>query len=188
MTRNGFSFAALAAAIACSIPAAPARGGNAMDARPVIERVDAAHGRVWRLSRAGVEVVEASGTTSIALPEWQWVGPPYGCLPDLALGPGGEAVITSNVLPTLWRVDPRSLAVTVHPLALDADQDKDIGFSRLVYSAERGAYYALADHLGSVWEIPTKLTDARKLRAGPLRQRLFQADRPCAARSAMTTE
>jgi len=181
MARNAFSSAVLAAAIAC-VAAAPTRAGAAADARLAVERYDAAHARVWRLSRSGVDVSDPSGSASIELPDWQWVLPPYGCLPDLALGPGGEVVITSNVIPTLWRIDPRSLAVTVHPLALDSDPDKDIGFSRIVYSAERGAYYALAGPHRSVWEIPATLTDARKVPARILRQRLFQGDKPCATR------
>jgi hypothetical protein len=181
MARKTFSSAVVAAAIACAA-AVPAHAGTAPDDRLLVERYDAARARLWRLSRSGVEMSDPSGSASIELPDWQWILPPYGCLPDLALGPGGEAVITSNVAPTLWRIDPRSLAVTVHPLALDSDPDKDIGFSRIVYSAERGAYYALAGPHRSVWEIPATLADARKVPARLLRQRLFQGDRPCAAR------
>ena len=179
MTRNPFSLAVFMAAIACTAAAVPERAGSAP---ALVERVDVARARVWRLSNSGVEMSDPSGTVSIELPEWQWALPPYGCPPDLALGPGGEAVITSNVLPTLWRIDPRSLAVTVHPLGLDAEPDKDIGFSRIVYSAERGAYYALAEHHRTVWEIPARLTDARKVPARVLRQKLFREGRPCAVR------
>ena len=174
MTRYAFFSILFAAGIACGV-AMPAPAAAATDTRPlVIQRFDAAHGRLWRLSRAGLEVVEPSGHTYITLPEWQWIAPPWGCSPDLALGPGGEAVVTSNVLPTIWRIDPRSLAVTVHPLALDSDVDKDVGFARIVYSAERGAYYGLAQAHGSVWEIPIRLSDARKVPGRVLRQRLFR--------------
>jgi hypothetical protein len=69
--------------------------------------------------------VKAPKRVAIPLPEWVVIGKGYGCLPDLALGPGGEAVITSNAVPTLWTVDPETLAVAVHPLALDADTDKE---------------------------------------------------------------
>lgn len=183
MIRSAFSAMIFVASVACEA-VAPVQARPATEGGPVVERVDPAHGRVWRVSRAGVEMSDPSGTTSIDLPDWQWIAPPYGCLPDIALGPGGEAVVTSNVLPTLWRIDPRSLAVTVHPLILDSDPDKDIGFSRIVYSPERGAYYGLAEQHRSVWEIPTRLTEARKVPPRVLRQRLFRGDHPCAARSA----
>jgi streptogramin lyase len=99
----------------------------------------------------------------VRLPGWVWAGAPYGCLPDLALGPRGEAVVTSNVLPTLWRIDPDSLAVSVHALALDADDDKDVGFTGLVYSPQHGAFFAASHAHGSLWRIDPQLRTARKM-------------------------
>ena len=89
---------------------------------------------------------------SLPLPGWLLVDAPYSCPPDLALGPKGEALITSNILPTLWRIDPESLAVTVHPLLLDADTDKDVGFSALAYSPQHGAFIAASYAHGSLLE------------------------------------
>jgi hypothetical protein len=127
-------------------------------------QVDAERNRVWLLTRDGVLLYDAAaGRFAPGLPDWQWLDAPYGCLPDLALGPGGEAVVTSNVLPTLWRVDPETLAVTVHPLSLDADADKDVGFSALVYSPEQGAYFAVSGLQGSLWRIDPRLGTARKI-------------------------
>src|SRR5256885_13970178 len=83
--------------------------------------------RAWELGRDGVYLVDSAGPAKLArLEGWQWAAAAYACPPDLAVGPQGEAVITSNVLPVLWRVDPQTLAVTVHSLALDADTDKDV--------------------------------------------------------------
>jgi hypothetical protein len=132
---------------------------------PTRYRVDAARHRAWLLTRDGVIVDDAAAPDRIAvpLPGWQWVRPPYGCLPDLALGPDGEAVITSNVVPTLWRIDPGTLAVSVHPLVLDADLDKDVGFSRIAYSPEHGAFFALGSFDGAIWRIGPGLATARKL-------------------------
>jgi hypothetical protein len=128
-------------------------------------RVDAARHRVWLLSGEGVLVDDADAPRriTVSLPEWQWLRPPLGCPPDLALGPGGEAVVTSNVLPTLWRIDPETLAVSVHPLALDSDRDKDVGFSRLVYSSRDAAFFAVGAFDGSVWSIDARLASARKV-------------------------
>jgi len=75
----------------------------------------------------------------VPLPGWLYAGEPYGCAPDLALGPKGEALISSDVVPVLWRVDPETLAVTQHTPWLDADADKDIGFTALAFSREQDA-------------------------------------------------
>jgi hypothetical protein len=127
------------------------------------EMIDAARGRVWSLSHEGVVVVERSKKTVLALPEWVWVHAPYGCPPVLTIGPKGEAVVTSNVLPTLWRIDPQTLAVSVHRLRLDADEDKDVGFSKIHYSREHGAFLAASRSHGSLWRIDPGLVTARKV-------------------------
>jgi hypothetical protein len=107
----------------------------------------------------------------------------------LALGPKGEAVITSNVISTLWRVDPETRAVSAHPLELDADKDKDVGFSGLIYSPEHAAYFAVSDSHGTLWKIDASLTSAEKIsfaalpeavradRTAPVRSRCLRAER-----------
>ncbi len=128
-------------------------------------QVDAARNRVWTLTPDGVFLHDAATGKDIEvpIPGWQWVDTQYACPPDLALGPNGEAVITSNVVPTLWRIDPETLAVTVHPLVLDADTDKDVGFSGLVYSSEHGAFFAISDTHGSLWRIDPLFKTAQKI-------------------------
>jgi hypothetical protein len=127
--------------------------------------VDPARQRVWTLTQDGVFLHDAATGKEIevTVPGWQWADTRYACLPDLALGPRGEVVITSNIVPTLWRIDPETLAVSMHPLVLDADTDKDMGFSVLVYSSERGAYFAVSDPHGSLWRIDPHFTSARKI-------------------------
>jgi hypothetical protein len=66
-------------------------------------------------------------------------------------------------VPTLWRIDAETLAVSAHPLALDSDTDKDVGFSGLVYSREHGAFFGVSGMLGSLWTIDRSLTQARKI-------------------------
>jgi len=139
------------------------------------EQVDPARERIWRLGRDGVFVLDlAARAKLVRLEGWQWAAPPYSCPPDLALGPKGEAVVTSNVVPVLWRVDPQTFAVSVHQLALDADEDKDVGFSALVYSPEHGAFFGVSAPHGSVWRIDAQLTRAQKV---PLS--LPRRNRPC---------
>ena len=155
----------------CDVNIAPPQAPRAASGAPYSEspdlryQADPARNRVWFLGQDGLFVYDVGARQRIAvpLPDWQWLGADYSCLPDLALGPNGEAVVTSNILPTLWRIDPETLAVSVHPLALDADTDKDVGFSGLVYSATHEAFFAVSDLHGSLWKIDPLLTKAGKV-------------------------
>ncbi len=126
---------------------------------------DAARDRGWILTRSGVLIFDfktRQTTAHVPLPEWIWAGEEFTCLPDLALGPKGEALISSNVVPTLWRIDPVTLGVSRHELALDADTDKDVGFTGLAYSAEHAAFFAVSD-FGALWRIDPLLKRAQKI-------------------------
>ena len=134
------------------------------DAPEARSRTDPARHRVWLLTSEGVFLQEAGmPLKSLQLPDWLWAGAPYGYLPDLALGPKGEVVVTSDVIPTLWRIDPETLAVSAHVLVLDADGDRDVGFSGLAYSFEYGAYFAVSKNHGSLWRIDPLLRRAQKV-------------------------
>ena len=166
--RALFLAASMVLIAGCDTGAAPRQASNdAPDLQlpGTRSQVDLARNRVWVLTPEGVLLFELSRPkrAAVRLPGWVWAGAPYGCLPDLALGPRGEAVVTSNVLPTLWRIDPDSLAVSVHALQLDADTDKDVGFTGLVFSAQHGAYFAASDAHGSRWRIDTLLRTAQKI-------------------------
>ena len=135
--------------------------------RPILRyQVDAARSRLWALTSDGVDLYEArthEKLAHIALPDWLWVGEPYSCQPDLALGRQGEALISSNVVPTLWRVDPVTLAASRHELVLDEDTGKDIGFTGLVYSAKQDAFFAVSSSRGSLWRIDSQLRRAQNI-------------------------
>jgi len=129
-------------------------------------QADETRGRIWVLTPSGVVIVDATTSRPIRhvpLPGWVWAGEPYGCLPDLALGPKGEAVVSSDVVPILWRVDPETFEVSEHALALNSDAEKDIGFSELEYSREQNAYFGVSSFYGSVWRIDPLLGGAQKL-------------------------
>ncbi len=167
-----FSLAALVLpTVGCDIGVVPRQAANAPRVAPHSQlsngryQVDPERNRAWFLTDKGVVVHDVSRRKSVtvSLPRWVWVGASYACPPTLALGPKGEAVITSNVLPTVWRVDPDSFAVSVHPLELDADKDKDVGFSGLVYSRQHGAFLAASPIQGSLWKIDLLLTRAQKI-------------------------
>ena len=159
-------------AIAISgIALAAATGGPRHDRSPMPHYLkDAARDRGWMLTPAGIAVVDPrSGRTvaQISLPDWIWAGEPLGCMPALALGPKGEVLVSSDVLPVLWRVDPDTLAVSRHELALDDRSGRDIGFSALSYSAKQGTFVAVACAGGARWRIDPFLTRGQKMSLPP---------------------
>lgn len=166
---RAFALAFFTASIAgCDLGAAPPPGAHdprELELPSARYQIDPARNRVWFLTQAGVFVYDVSRPERVALslPGWITLNPIYGCLPDLALGPRGEAVITSNILPTLWRVDPDTLAVSVHPLELDADTDKDVGFSGIAYSQQHKAFLAVSYIHGTLWNIDPLYRTARKI-------------------------
>jgi hypothetical protein len=155
----------------CESRAAPLHEATAVaersDPRSDRHQVDVVRNRVWVLSESGVVLYSNTRRERvvIALPEWFWAGAPYGCPPNLALGPKGEAIVTSDVVPTLWRIDPETFAVTVHRLELDADTDKDVGFSELAYSSRHGKYFAVSARDGATWSVDASLGKAQKVPA-----------------------
>jgi hypothetical protein len=170
---------ALAIAVAgCDSDAASSRAPKASVAKsmpqdwyrgeqPILRsQVDEIRGRIWVLTLGGVALYEASTgeeVAQISLPGWLWVGEQYSCPPDLAIGPSGEAVVSSNVVPTLWRIDPVTLAASEHRLMVDDENGKDIGFTGLVYSAKQGAYLAISAFQGSLWRIDPLLRRAQNI-------------------------
>lgn len=153
LAQTGPAPSSLDAAVAPEMPLATIRS-----------QVDAARGRIWWLTGGGLSLHDRTKRQRITLPlpGWHWAGAPYGCLPGLALGPKGEVIVTSDVLPKLWRVDPETLVVTVHSPTLDAQGDRDVGFSELSYSARHGAYFAVGSTPDSLWRIDPLLRRAQE--------------------------
>jgi len=127
------------------------------------DRHDETRNRIWQLTRTGVVVHDPGRTTRIPLPEWTYAGPPFGCAPDIALGPNGEAIVSSDVVPVLWRIDPRTFVVSRYPLTLDADRGKDVGFRDLSWVSARTGYLAVSTADGARWQIDAALRTARKV-------------------------
>ena len=141
------------------------------NADPYRHRAQPERARAWVIDGNELFLEEArKPRRAITLPGWQWAGEPYACAPDIAIGPRGEVVVTSNVLPVLWKIDPESLAVTTHRVQLDADADKDVGFSGLVYSERHGAYLGISELTGTLWRIDPLLRRAQKV---ALSERVF---------------
>src|SRR5580765_2602064 len=121
--RNAIALLALLAASIIALGGCDSRIASEQSPRPssavseanVRYQVDAANGRIWWLTREGVFLRDARTPQKIAvpIPGWQFAGEPYGCLPALALGPNGEALVTSDVESTVWKIDPDTLAVSM---------------------------------------------------------------------------
>jgi hypothetical protein len=167
--RIAILFALALPAGGCDTGATPVRAAalpsTALSTPSIRHQVDAARHRVWFLTPDGVSLFEASRAEKVAfvLPGWIVTGEEYACLPDLSIGPQGEAIVSSNVVSTLWRIDPETLAVSVHEPVLDADTDKDVGFSGLVYAPEHRAYFAVSHGHGTLWRIDPQLVRAQKV-------------------------
>lgn len=124
------------------------------------------HMKRW-LQQDGVVISGTGRAQLVRLPDWTVAGERHSCPPALAVGPRGEVLVTSNVLSSVWKVDPQTLQVSVHRLELDSDGDKDVGFSTLRYSADEGAWLAFSAMHGSTWRIDPGLTRAQKIAYNP---------------------
>jgi hypothetical protein len=122
---------------------------------------DAPRHRVWVLRDDAVYLEEAAGSRRFDLPGWTYAREAYACPPALAIDAQGAAVISSNVISRLWRVDPATSRVTIHDPALDADQGKEVGFTAVAF--DQGVFYAASAAHGSLWRIDAELRRAQKI-------------------------
>ena len=136
---------------------------NALAAEPLRTVHDASRNRVWVLERDALYLHQGAQKQRYELPGWIYASEPYACSPDVAVDAQGAAVVSSNVVPVLWRVEPAKGQVTRHELALDADSEKDVGFSGLAYVPEQGVFFAVSATYGSLWRIDTLLRRAQKI-------------------------
>ena len=168
--RPSFKYVVCGAVFVFSLVACDAGPGVAQH-RPIPQvrvQLDAARNRVWLLTAEGVAIYEPAvpgRVLRVPLLGWQISGKPDGCVPDMALGPKGEAVIASDLVPVLLRVDPETLAVTRYELRLDdaTGTDRDTGFTVLRYLSARGSYLAVSRQDGSIWRIDRELRNAQRM-------------------------
>lgn len=143
---------------------------GALAGEPLRTVHDASRDRVWMLENDALYLHDGAQKRRFELPGWVYVSDAYACPPAVAVDAQGAAIVTSNVVPVLWRIDPAKAQVTSHELTLDADADKDVGFSGLTYAAEQGVFYAVSASYGSLWRIDPLLRRAQKIAVStPLR-------------------
>ena len=146
-------------------------------------RTDVQRGRAWVLGRQTVSAHQSLGgreLARVALPGWLLVDPDIACPPDLALDAAGDAYVSSNVVPVLWRIDGQTFEVTRIELVLDADHGRDVGFSALSVASE-GRLLAASTLAGSLWAVDPHAATAKKLLA--FKPQAGACDNPWPARS-----
>jgi hypothetical protein len=136
---------------------------GALAGEPLRTVHDASRDRVWVLERDAVYLHEGAQRTRFELPGWTYLAEAYSCSPDVAVDAQGAAVVTSNVVPVVWRVEPAKAQVTRHELVLDADTGKDVGFTGLAYAPDQAAFFAVSAIYGTLWRIDPLLRRAQKI-------------------------
>src|SRR5690242_18741411 len=166
-TLGVLAFLAVFAQCIGAAPAVRAEAPGWKETLPALHtRIDARRNRTWALEDDAVYVFDAATARlikRIELPGWTFVDESFGCPPDLALTPSGAALVTSNIIPTIWEIDPQVFAVRQHRLSLDADNDKDVGFSGLLFSVDGEMLFGVSSFPGSVWTIDLVKDSAHKV-------------------------
>jgi hypothetical protein len=134
-------------------------------ARPHVLRaeLDTAGGTIWALHADGIDVHDATRdekVRSIRLPGWIWAAHPEVCPPDFIVTPNRDVLVTSNVVPAIWRIDPASFEVHRYDVSVEDHADRDIGFSGLAYVADDGSVLAVGALDNRLWRIDPSLMRA----------------------------
>jgi len=152
-----------------TLPMARAEAPRTEETLPALRvQVDASRNLAWVLKRDAVYLYDVPKKTlikRIELPDWSFAGEPFSRAPDLALAPTGAALVTSNVVPTIWEINPGDLTVRQHRLSLDADNDKDVGFTGLAFGPDGRDLIGTSSTLGSAWRLNLDARTAHKLPA-----------------------
>jgi hypothetical protein len=134
-----------------------------------IVRADAQRNRLWVLDSEALTLYDnlnGRRLRRLALPEPFLVGDEHACPPDIALDAAGTVFVSSNVLPVLWRIDPQRFEITRIELALNADTDKDFGFTGLSFAGD-DILIAAASTFASLWRIDIRTARATKIASYP---------------------
>lgn len=148
-------------------------GSVRREGRPAVNlqvvRADAERNRLWVLDPDALTLYDNTNgrrLRRIVLPEAILAGNGHACPPDVALDAAGTVFVSSNVVPVLWRVDPQRFDVTRIELALDADTDKDVGFTGLSFAGD-DVLLAVGATFASLWRIDLRTESASKIASFP---------------------
>ena len=85
------------------------------------------------------------------------------CLPDMAVDRHGNAFVSSAIAPELFRIDATSLELSKREIRVDADEDKDFGFSAITVAGDGETLYAASAMTGALWKIDRVRNTAAKM-------------------------
>jgi hypothetical protein len=83
--------------------------------------------------------------------------------PDMVLSRSGAVIVSSNVEPVLWRIDPERFEVSRIDIVVDSDKDKDFGFTALSWISDEKTLYAMSTVAATQWRIDLDTATATKL-------------------------
>ena len=139
---------------------APSAVIQPFDAPDVLRvKIDAARDRVWVLRLDEVHVYDRQTRRlmrRISLPSWSVADL---CGPGIVFDSSGAALISHNLEPKLWRVDPNVPEVREHTIRLIGGEKLDVGFGSIVFGSD-GFLYGVASSGHSVWRIDIRSASA----------------------------
>lgn len=100
---------------------------------------------------------------AVVLAGWVNAYQPYAEPPGCVVEPGGTVLVSSNVVPDLWRVDPVTGAIDRVPIRLNDDAMREVGFT-LLEIADAKTVKAKAAIGGAAWRIDLETRTATKWR------------------------
>lgn len=129
-------------------------------------KMDSQRGRRWELGWGAAFAYDASSgqlIRRIPLADATLAGARIFCRPDLLVSRSGAVIVSSNVEPVLWRIDPDSFEVRRYAIVLDSDLALDFGFSALAWDADEKVLYAASAIAGTLWRIDLDSATAMKI-------------------------
>ncbi len=86
----------------------------------------------------GIEVFIPCLGKAVVLAGWVAAHPPHAAPPACVVEPRGTVLMSSNIVPDLWRIDPATGAVEHLPIRLVDHPNREIGFTQLEMVNPRG--------------------------------------------------
>jgi hypothetical protein len=151
--------AILPLALLLALPCAAAPAGD------IRVRRDELHARIWVLRADALYLYpydSQAPARRFTLPRWIYVISRSACEPDLLVEAGGTVIVSSNIMPSLWRVDPEASSAIELELEAQPQTTRELGFTALRWAGP-GALHARGSLDRSRWLIDLPNRSATKL-------------------------
>lgn len=134
-------------------------------ARSLAAERDVTRSRHYVLEGGTVSVYTNAGAIlrRVDLPAAVFAHLPYACSPAMIVDRAGAVIISSNVLPVPWRIDPNAFTVRRYELQLDLGNELEVGVTGLAAANEEGIVLAYTGLSGSLWRVELSSGKATKI-------------------------